>query len=118
MVGAGLYLLFTRTLFRSPFLWGGLAVSLLLFLPVVFWNMNRDMTSFAFHTERVAFFGEGLKLFYFGREVFGEILYNNPVNTGLIVWAVWTAAGSFRVHSASLQCPFGIQDVMTQLSPH
>ena len=118
-VGAGLYLLcYRRKLFRSPFLWGGLAVSLLLFLPVVFWNMNRDMTSFAFHTERVAFFGEGLKLFYFGREVFGEILYNNPVNTGLIVWAVWTAAGSFRVHSAQPAVPVTVfRMLMTQAIP-
>ncbi len=118
-VGVGLYLLFyRRALLRSPFLWGGLAVSLLLFLPVILWNMNRDMTSFAFHTERVAFFGEGLKLFYFGREIFGGILYNNPVNVGLVVWAVWIAARSLRTGSTQPAVPVTVfRMVMTQALP-
>jgi len=88
-VGAILYMiLYRRKTLREPRLWAGMAVSLLLFLPVLIWNLSQDMSSFAFHSERISFFGEGLKPLYFIREISGSFLYNNPVNVFLVIWSV------------------------------
>lgn len=88
-IGAILYMiLYRRKTLREPWLWTGMAVSLLLFLPVLIWNLSQNMSGFAFHTERISFFGEGIKPFDFIREVSGSFLYNNPLNVFLVIWSV------------------------------
>lgn len=88
-VGAMLYVMFyRRKTLKEPWLWAGMTASLLLFLPVLIWNLSGDMSSFAFHSERISFWGEGLNPFYFLREVSGLFLYNNPVNVFLMIWSL------------------------------
>ena len=82
-------LLFRRNTFKTPWLWAGMGISLLLFFPVILWNLAQAQSSFSFHSQRIIFFGEGLKLFYFGREVLGLFFYHNPINVGLMVWSRW-----------------------------
>lgn len=82
-------LLFRRNTFKTPWLWAGMGISLLLFFPVILWNLAQAQSSFSFHSQRIIFFGEGLKLFYFGREVLGLFFYHNPINVGLMVWSVF-----------------------------
>ncbi|MCK9617283.1 MAG: glycosyltransferase family 39 protein [Lentimicrobiaceae bacterium] len=60
-------------------------LSLLIFSPVLLWNIGNNFISFTYQSERVGFFGKGLRLDYFFTELFGEILYNNPVNFILIL---------------------------------
>ncbi len=87
--GTFLFVLFyRRSLYKNLYFWLGILVSAFLFLPVVIWNLTQDLSSFAFHSGRVSFFGEGIKPFLFGREIFGAFLYNNPVNFILIIWAI------------------------------
>ncbi len=87
--GTFLFVLFyRRSLFKNLYFWLGILVSAFLFLPVVIWNLTQDYSSFAFHSGRISFFGEGIKPFLFGREIIGEFLYNNPVNFILIIWAI------------------------------
>ncbi len=81
-------LLYRRKAFKEPWLWVGMAVSLALFSPVIIWNLKSDLSSFAFHSERVSFFGKGFNPLYLGREVIGSFLYNNPLNVILIILAV------------------------------
>lgn len=87
--GTFLFVLFyRRNLLKNVYFWLGILVSAILFSPVVIWNLTQDYSSFAFHSGRISFFGEGIKPFLFGREVMGEFLYNNPVNFILIILAV------------------------------
>ena len=81
-------ILYRRSVLKNVYFWLGILVSAFLFLPVVIWNLTQDYSSFAFHSQRISFFGEGIKPFLFGREIFGEFLYNNPVNFILIIWAI------------------------------
>ena len=88
--GAILYLLRYRgKFFRESRLWAGLGISLLLFMPVLLWNLSQDMSSLAFHSARLSISGEGFKPFYLLREISGSILYNNPVNVLLVIWSVF-----------------------------
>ncbi|MFA5444144.1 MAG: glycosyltransferase family 39 protein [Bacteroidales bacterium] len=87
--GTFLFVLFyRRSLFKNLYFWLGILASAILFFPVVIWNLTQDYSSFAFHSERISFFGEGIKPFLFGREIMGEFLYNNPVNFIIIIWAI------------------------------
>lgn len=55
-------------------------IAMLLFMPVVAWNLSNDFISFTFHSERVGIFGSGLRGDFFFTELGGQMLYNNPVN--------------------------------------
>lgn len=88
-LGAGLYiLLYNRAWLRRAELYAGILVSVVIFIPVIIWNFQNDFISFTFQSERVGFFGNGLRLDYFFTELFGQIGYNNPVNFVLIVLAL------------------------------
>lgn len=88
-LGAGLYILFyNRAWLRRAELYAGVLISLVIFIPVIVWNFQNDFISFTFQSERVGFFGSGLRLDYFFTELFGQIGYNNPVNFVLIVLAL------------------------------
>lgn len=77
--GAGLYImLYNRAWFQSIYLYLSIIITGILFSPVVYWNVTTSYSSFAFHSERVGFFDGGLRLDYFGLEIFGEVIYQNP----------------------------------------
>jgi 4-amino-4-deoxy-L-arabinose transferase-like glycosyltransferase len=66
-------------------------ISLLVFSPVLIWNIQNDFISFTFHGDRVAPAWE-LRPDYFLTELGGQIAYHNPLNIILIViamMAVW-----------------------------
>ncbi len=87
--GAGIYiLLYNRKWLRTRELYAAVLISLIIFSPVVFWNIENKFISFTFQSERVSFFGSGLQPRYFFTELFGQILYNNPVNFVLIIVAL------------------------------
>jgi 4-amino-4-deoxy-L-arabinose transferase-like glycosyltransferase len=62
-------------------------ISLIIFSPVIIWNIQHDFISFTFHGDRVtpAF---SLRPDYFFTELGGQIAYNNPLNVILIVIAI------------------------------
>jgi len=87
--GAGLYILFyNRKWLKSPYLYLSALISLLVFLPVIIWNIQNQFISFTFQSERVGIFGSGLRIDYFFTELLGQILYNNPVNFVIILFAL------------------------------
>ncbi|MCK9613468.1 MAG: glycosyltransferase family 39 protein [Bacteroidales bacterium] len=72
-------------LFKNPYLYVSAIVSLSLFLPVIIWNFNNDLSSFAFHGKRIVFENLQFKPGYFAAEFFGQLFYNNPVNIFIIL---------------------------------
>ncbi len=87
--GAGLYILFyNRKWLKTSQLYLSVIISLLLFLPVILWNVENKFISFTFQSERVGFIGSGLRIDYFFTELMGQILYNNPVNFLSIIFAL------------------------------
>ncbi len=84
--GAGLYIiLFNRRWLKTTELYLSILLSLLVFVPVLLWNIENKFISFTFQSERVSFFGSGISPYYFFTELFGQILYNNPVNFVIII---------------------------------
>ncbi|MFM9838858.1 MAG: ArnT family glycosyltransferase [Cyclobacteriaceae bacterium] len=62
-------------------------ISLLVFSPVLIWNIQNKFISFTFHGDRVSPALE-LRPDYFFTEMGGQIAYNNPLNVILIVIAL------------------------------
>lgn len=90
-VGLGLYiLLFDRKHLKNPFLYLSVLVSLVCCLPILYWNLQNDFVSLGFHGNRVSLFGKP-NFSYFGTELAGEFLYNNPVNFILSIIAIVAA---------------------------
>ncbi len=90
-VGMMLYILFfDRKPLKTWALYCALLISLNLVLPILKWNIDNGFISFNFHGDRVSLFGKP-NLGYFGAELAGELLYNNPVNFVLAIIAVIAA---------------------------
>lgn len=90
-LGAIAYILTAgRRWLKSPYLYLGLAISFGLFLPVLYWNWKEHFVSFTFHGERVEVVQMKLRMDYFFTEVFGTILYQNPVNIGIILISLFS----------------------------
>ncbi len=86
LFGMVMYLLiYNRKWLLAKETWGCLLLSALLFLPVIFWNMENDFISFTFHENRVGITESGLQPQYFLTEIAGQFFYNNPVNVILIL---------------------------------
>ena len=77
---------FQRSLLKNPYLLYAFIVSAFLFSPVIGWNLTNNFVSYAYHSGRVSFFS-GIHPDIFFRELFGEVLYNNPFIFVLIVIA-------------------------------
>lgn len=87
--GFGLYvLLYDRKWFRTWQLYASVLISLLLIFPILYWNIQNEFISFTFHSERVDVSGSALHFDYFFRELFGQIIYNNPITFLVIVIAL------------------------------
>ncbi len=83
------YIIFySRKWLKKPCLYVSLVISLLLFMPVVFWNINNNWISFAFQGERVNMFESGVRLDYFMTELLGQFFYNNPLNVIIVIAAI------------------------------
>lgn len=85
---AGLYiLLYNRQWLKEWSIYIGFIVSILIFTPVIYWNIENDFITFTFHGARVTA-QNSIKWLYFGREIFGSIFYNNPINWVLALVAI------------------------------
>lgn len=87
---AGLYiLLYNRLWLKEWVLYLGVIISILVFAPVIYWNIENDFITFTFHGARVTA-QNSIKWLYFGREIFGSIFYNNPINWVLALVAIFS----------------------------
>lgn len=96
--GFGFYVLFCeRKWMKTKTLYFSIFISFILSLPTLIWNLQNDFISFTFHGERVNAAQSTLNFDYFFRELFGQILYNNPIVFVLIVISL-VAVGRKRLN--------------------
>ncbi|MCK4568679.1 MAG: glycosyltransferase family 39 protein [Bacteroidales bacterium] len=89
LAGAFLYvLIYNRKWFKTKELYLSAVMALIFFLPVFMWNYNNDFISFTFQTDRVGIFDAGFRGDFFFTELGGQMLYNNPVNFILGIFAL------------------------------
>ncbi len=88
-IATGIYiLLYNRNWLKTTELYVSVLISALIFMPVIYWNYQHHFISFTFHGDRVSLFSSGIRPDFFFTELAGQILYNNPVNFVIIVFAV------------------------------
>jgi len=96
-VGAVLYVLaYDRRWLREPVLYGSMALAALVASPILVWNLKNGFISFTYQGGRVAP-GLSLRLDYFGTELAGQVLYQNPLTWLLIAAAVLAIVRGARV---------------------
>lgn len=90
--GAGLFIIFYNRLWlRAYQLYLSIFISLLMLIPVVYWNLQNDFISFTFQGERANIFSSALRFDFLGMEIGGQFFYQNPF-VFILVWiAVWKA---------------------------
>lgn len=103
-IGMMLYVLFfNRKALKNPYLYLSMLISAICCIPILYWNLQNGFISFNFHGDRVSLFGKP-NLGYFGAELAGEMLYNNPVNFVLAIIAVIAAfKGKLKMENTALQ---------------
>ncbi|MBN1197923.1 MAG: glycosyltransferase family 39 protein, partial [Bacteroidales bacterium] len=88
--GAFFYILFyNRKWFMVKETWYAFLLAILIFLPVILWNVDNDFISFTFHGARTT--SENGPLIhpeFFFVELLGQFFYNNPINVVLIIMAL------------------------------
>lgn len=88
--GAFLYILiYNRNWFKTKELYISFLLALIPFVPVFLWNQQNDFISFTFQSDRVGIFEAGLRGDFFFTELGGQILYNNPVNFFIGLFALF-----------------------------
>jgi len=91
-LGVGLYILFyDRKWLQKWSLYAAALISIILLIPVIWWNIQNDFISFSFQGERVNLFAGSLRPDLFFTELVGQILYNNPINFVLIIMGLTAA---------------------------
>ncbi|MBU0489324.1 MAG: glycosyltransferase family 39 protein [Bacteroidetes bacterium] len=70
--------------------------SILIFLPVLYWNYQNEFISFAFHGARVGHEQTGIRWDYVQREFLGQLGYNNPFN--IAIYAILLFAFFRQLH--------------------
>ncbi len=88
--GLGLYiLLFDRKLLANYGLYLAALVTIIVISPILIWNVQNDFITYRFHSGRVGVQESIFHFDYFFQSVFGQLLYNNPVNAILILISIW-----------------------------
>ncbi len=89
-VAVGLYAIFLyKKWLYDPGLYIAAFISLILFSPVIIWNFQHDFITYSYHGSRISLAGANLNLLAFGRELLGELFYNNPIVFVLIWISIW-----------------------------
>ncbi|NCT95224.1 MAG: glycosyltransferase family 39 protein [Chitinophagaceae bacterium] len=92
-VGFGGFLLFHRFTWLSNWrIYAGIAVTLICLIPIVYWNIQYDFITYRFHSDRVTH--TSLQWDMLGREIGGEIAYQNPVIAIFLFFALVAVLGN------------------------
>jgi hypothetical protein len=93
-VGFGLYVItHNRQWLRRPSFYISLLITLILMIPVIYWNIENNFISFTFHGSRVGLFNSPLNPDSFLQFNLGQFLYQNPV---LFILFIVTLVSLFR----------------------
>lgn len=102
-VGFGLFILIKRRdWLQNPRVYVAGILSLLSLLPILYWNIQNDFITYKFHSGRVTH--SGLDIESFGRELLGELAYQNPIVYVLIIIAIISfLRGSLRFRQSRVK---------------
>lgn len=90
-VGLLLFILSSKRLWlKQPAMYLAIIIAVLLFMPVIVWNIQNDFITYRYHSARVSPAAFSLHTLGFTRELIGQILYNNPVNVILVVLGIYS----------------------------
>jgi hypothetical protein len=82
--GFGGYILFKeRRLLANPFLYTGVLITAAMLIPSYLWTLHNQFSTVNYHSSRISF--NKIHPDSFFREIFGSILYNNPINVILLI---------------------------------
>ncbi len=85
----GYIIFFQRKRLTSPGIYLSAAVTAVVISPILIWNIQNDFITYRFHSERLDAQGAWIHLDYFFQTVLGQLLYGNPVNSALVILALW-----------------------------
>ena len=78
--GFGLYILFNnRVWFKKPSLYISLLITMILMIPVFYWNIKNNFMSFTYHGNRIGLFQSPPDILSFARFNLGQFGYQNPI---------------------------------------
>jgi hypothetical protein len=98
--GFGLYVIFyNRQWLRIPSFYLSLLITLILMIPVIYWNINHNFISFTFHSSRIGLFGCPIDLTSFMQFNLGQIFYQNPI---LFIIFILTIISILRKKSSTM----------------
>jgi hypothetical protein len=84
------YLLcYKRKVFLQPQLYIAGLITIAIFSPIIWWNINNHFVTWTFHSNRVAIHDVQVNFSSFIQTFFGQIFYNNPVNVVLFAAAIY-----------------------------
>lgn len=93
-LGFLLYIVFhNRQWFKEPVLYIAGLITLVLFYPVIRWNIDHNFVTYLYHGNRVNIAHSGLNLNALGAFTVGQIFYTNPV---LFPYMVIATAAAFK----------------------
>lgn len=82
-------LLYDRRHLLDINLYLGVVITLIVISPILVWNIQHDFITYKFHSGRIGASEGWIHPVYFLQTVGGQLLYNNPIITGLIILAAW-----------------------------
>jgi len=96
-VGALFYLLcYDRKMLFSIPVFTALLLTLLLFIPVVYWNLISPMSGIAYHSSRVGGASWIPSFAHFFPTFLGQVFYHNPFVFGLVFYCIWVFNNQIR----------------------
>jgi 4-amino-4-deoxy-L-arabinose transferase-like glycosyltransferase len=85
--GLGLFILINKVKWLLNWrLYIGVLISLICFLPIVYWNIQNNFITYKFHSERITH--HQIQWDSLLREILGEVVYQNPIVFILILISV------------------------------
>lgn len=88
-IGFGLFILVQKRAFlKLPQLYISLLLTAAIASPILFWNINNHFVTYQYQSNRVTVNRLAVNPTSFFRELFGQVLYNNPVVVALSLMAV------------------------------
>lgn len=95
--GFGLFIVFhNRKWLKKPSLYLSFIITLILMIPVLYWNLKNDFISFTFQGSRVSLLDSSFNIKSFLQFIFGQVLYQNPVVSAVFIFALTAAFKSNR----------------------
>jgi hypothetical protein len=103
-LGFGIYVLFhNRIWFKKSSFYISALITLVLMMPVFYWNLNNNFISFTFHGNRIDLFHSHVNLSSFAQFNLGQFFYQNPLVFVVFIMALITTLRKSRHEIKDIQ---------------